>query len=145
MKRNNAILIGALITLFMLIGCQREWHLEVIDISDIRYPSMRVYTRSLFGKHGIGFAFLTIEEIDKKVQRIRFMWDIERISDAEIFEFKYGIVPAVYRERIKPEPLEVGKYYRINGSQIVFIDKTEFGIKPRIYTLNEFYKQIVNQ
>ncbi len=53
--------------------------------------------------------------MNERGELIRRMWDIQpTTSNSELKEVVYGLAPRGWKDRIPPEPLEIGKLYTVH-------------------------------
>ncbi|MHC1727504.1 MAG: hypothetical protein AB9866_16135 [Syntrophobacteraceae bacterium] len=110
------------------------------DVSDPTHPRFCIsHSRGCRGK-GISPPVFVVQEVDIKGVYLRNMWALEFERDVLLKEIIYGTLPDGYREKMKAIPLQVNRFYSIQGG-VYFFRLVYVGGKvvPEIFSHENFH------
>lgn len=126
--------------LVSVFGCEREWHLTVVD-PDVNHFEFCISRFADCKGDGVTLAGLNIDEVSESGELKRTMWVIAPESGTELKKVTYGVAPQGYKETLKAVPLEIGKIYSVLGRYFFRLKQTEGHTIAEVYNLEEFNKK----
>jgi hypothetical protein len=138
MLNNKSIILFTLVVVMTLLGCEREWHFTVTDLTNYNYPKFCISRHENCKGEGVSLAGLNIDEVNEKGELIKPMWTITAVGNKDLKNIVYGTAPEGFDEASKAVPLEIDKLYSVQSSFYFQLMRVGGNVQAVVYNHQEF-------